>query len=370
MDSINNIVRRLRESRILNEYKDYSKYSREELISLAQDGDQLAITTLMDTHKDFLGKMSHKYILNSGDEDDIEQLAMIAFWDAIQSYNPDTSGDFEAYAGMIIKRKLTDELRKDSAEKRQLNNLATSLEDTLASDDEGGESSVGDTIASSDLSPEEQFLGKEGAKELMRFMRDKFSERERDVVMRHIKGDKIPQIAEETGMSYKSVENTLMRIKNKLNDYLRKPANESKTFRREQDIKFSDEEKQILESVITKVNAQESIRESKIASLRTSYDNYTEEQLDKELGSIEEEIEDIADDMKDTHYDDRDDLLSKLDDLRSKLYAMEEYLTDEQYNKSEDLIDEIAKAEDIEYDGPVHEKDPYAERGLRKSDFF
>lgn len=368
MSSVNDIVKKLRENRMLNERRDYSDKSRDELIQLAKDGDQLAIETLIKSHRDFIKKMSSKYFLDSGDKDDVEQIATIAFWDAIQSYDPKKNGDFEAFAGMIIKRKLTDAIRKDDTEKAKLNNLANSIDDTVSDDGEGGDLTIGDTLASKDASPEEQYLGKAGARELMEFMRDKFSQAERDVIMRYIRGYKVSEIAEETGMKYKSVENALMRVKNKLTDYLR--TRESKKIRESNSVEFSDEEKQILESVITKVNEHEHLRESVVAKLKESYENYTESQLDDELDNIEYDIDNIKSEMEDTYYDDRDDLLDKLDDLRSKLSAMEEYLTDEQYEKSEDLRTEIGNAEDTEYTGSTVHRDPYAERGLSRSDFY
>ena len=367
MSSINDIVRKLRENRILNEREDYNSKSVDELIKLAQGGDQLATETLINSHKNFIKKMSSKYFLDSGDKEDVEQIATIAFWDAINSYNPDKNGDFEAFAGMIIKRKLTDAIRSDDAEKSKINTLANSIDATV-SDDEGGELSIGDTLPSKEASPEEQYLGRAGAKELMEFMRDKFSQAERDVIMRYIRGYKVSEIAEETGMKYKSVENALMRVKNKLTDYLR--TRESKKIRENKSVEFSDEEKQILESVITKVNKHEHLRESTVSKLKESYENYTESQLDDELDKIDLDIDDIERDMKKTYYDDRDDLLDNLDDLRSKLYAMEDYLTDEQHEKSEDLLDNIKRVEDTEYDGPTVHRDPYAERGLNRADFF
>ena len=368
MSSVNDIVKKLRENRILNERRDYSDKSRDELIQLAKDGDQLAIETLIKSHRDFIKKMSSKYFLDSGDKDDVEQIATIAFWDAIQAYDPKKNGDFEAFAGMIIKRKLTDAIRKDDTEKAKLNNLANSIDDTVSDDGEGGDLTIGDTLASKDASPEEQYLGKAGARELMEFMRDKFSQAERDVIMRYIRGYKVSEIAEETGMKYKRVENAVMRVKNKLTDYLR--TRESKKIRESNSVEFSDEEKQILESVITKVNEHEHLRESVVAKLKESYENYTESQLDDELDNIEYDIDNIKSEMEDTYYDDRDDLLDKLDDLRSKLSAMEEYLTDEQYEKSEDLRTEIGNAEGTEYTGSKVHRDPYAERGISRSDFY
>lgn len=366
MDSINDIVKRLREGRILSERKEYDKYPRDELIKMAQEGDQLAVETLINTHQDMIINHSKKYHLDTGDFDDVKQYVTIAFWEAVMNW--DMTGNFEAYAGMIIKRKMTDVLRSESAEKTKISTKADELDAPIGSDDEGGEMSLGASIASSDLSPEEATIGKEGVRELLRFMRDKFSQTERDAVMMYIKGYKVSEIAEETGMKYKSVENALMRVKNKLTDYLR--SRESKKIRESKSIEFSDEEKQILESILTKIDEKESIREARILRMKESYENYTESQLDKELDNIEFEIEDIVGEMRDTHYDDRDNLLDSLDDIRSKLSAMEEYLTDEQYKKSQDLLDSVGRAEDTEYEGEIKDTDVYKELGLRRSDFY
>ena len=260
MDIVRSIVRKLKESRILNEVQNYESMKVEDLIKLAQEGDQLAYTTLVDTHKDFLGMMSNKYIMDTNDREDVEQLATIAFWDAIKSYNPEKNGDFRAYAGMIIKRKLTDELRKDSADKRKVNAEAQSLDEPIDSE-EGG--AIGDTIPSKSLSPEEYYIGEEGARELMKYMEENFSEREIKVVKLRIKGENMDTMMEETGMSYRQVENTLLRIKNKLADYLRaresKKIRESRESNDSKEIEFTSVEKQILESVITKIEESKKI---------------------------------------------------------------------------------------------------------------
>lgn len=369
MSSINDIVRKLRENRILNERTDYSSKSREDLIALAQDGDQLAVETLIKSHKDFIKKMSSNYFLDSGDKDDVEQIATIAFWDAINSYNPKTSGDFEAFAGMIIKRKLTDALRKDDTEKAKFNSSAASMDDTIASDGEGGDMTLGDTLVSKDASPEEEYLGRDGARELMNFMKNNLSDTEQKAIWMYIDGYKVSEIAEETGMKYKSVENALNRVKGKIAQWQK--TRESKTISEGSAVEFTDEEKKVLTSILSKIQEQKTPRDSKqISQMRESYENYTESQLDKELDNIEDEIDDIVSIMRDTHYDNREELMDELEGLRSKLFAMEDYLSDEQYKKYDDLLTEIGKAEDTEYEGPVVHRDPYKERGLNSADFY
>lgn len=367
MDTISNIIRRLRENRILNEREDYTKKPREELISLAKGGDQLAIETLVHTHKDFLGRMGAKYIMDNWDRDDIEQMVMIAFWEAIQSYNPKTSGDFEAYAGMVIKRRMTDELRKEDAGKRKINTQAKSLDDT-SSDSEGNETAFGDTIPDTSSDPEEIYAAKEATEAIKRFMEEKLSEVELEVIKRKIAGDKVSKIAEETGMKYKSVENALKRVKDKLAEFMRN--RESKKIEESTDsVEFSEEEKAILKDALSDMS-EASSGKSLHSRLSAAYENYTEAQLDRELEDIEEEAAIIAEEMISSYYDERQELKDRLDDLLTKLSAIEEYLTDTQYEECDRLRKKILDTEDLEYEGDRKPEDPYSSRGLSPADFY
>lgn len=361
MSSISNIVRRLRENRILNEREDYQSMSLNNVISLCQNGDQLAIEYLLKEYEPLLRKIGSKYVLDTQDSDDKDQIASIGFWDAIMKWDPERNEEkgFVDHITRIVNRKFTDALRQDSTEKTKFNTLANSIDDTIAGDEEGGELTIGDTLASEEASPEEQFLGKQGAREIMKFMRDKFSTQERDVIMRYIQGYKVSEIAEETGMKYKSVENALMRVKNKLADYLR--TRESRRVRENKNIEFTYEEKKILESVIRKIDRQEAIKES--------YESYTENQLEEELDKIELAIEDITARIEVTPYNRRDGILSKLEDLEYSLKELEEYLPDDLYNRAEELLSNIRDADEIEYDGS-YTSDPYKERGINRSDFY
>ena len=84
MDSSRDIVRKLRENRILNERANYDKMEQDELIKLAKEGDQLAFSTLINQNQEFFYKMTKKYVPEGTfDRDDILQIAEIAYWEAI-----------------------------------------------------------------------------------------------------------------------------------------------------------------------------------------------------------------------------------------------------------------------------------------------
>lgn len=371
MDRIVNIVRKIRESRILNERKDYSQYSIVELVTMAQEGDQLAVETIINDQQDMINMMANKYFLGKDyDIEDLRQIATIGVWEAIMSWNK--KGEFDPYVGMVLKRKFMAEMSTVNAEKRQSDQGSTSLDDPLGSDDEGGEDTLGARL-SNNVSAEEEFLGKEGAKEIIRFLEKSLSDSEREVIRKYIQGYKVSQIVEETGMKYKAVENAIMRVKNKLADYMRKSQTEAKEVVNE-DMEFSDEEKQVLSSVLGKIEEKKVIKESaEVMRLKESYENYTEEQLSAELEKIEEEIEELINDLEHTpgNSDDRGEILDMIDIMRHKLFAIEDFLNEEQSAIVDELQDKLRSAKHIyPVDSDAKKTDPYAERGIRRTDFY
>lgn len=259
MDISRSIVKKLRESRLLQEKEDYASTDRNDLIKMAQGGDQYAFQVLLDQHKDFIYRMTHKYFVPGGDKEDLIQVAHYAFWKAVDSWN--FRGDFEAYAGMLIKRDLTDEVRKLDTEKANFNRGADSLDRVVKNDGSASaagnsnEMTLGDITPSSDLSPEDLSIGKKGYDNLVKFMREELSDTERRVILRYIDGYKVSEIAEVENMKYKSVENALRRTKEKISDY-RKNVRESRDIKKSlsEGSIFTDEEKRLLKTIITDID--------------------------------------------------------------------------------------------------------------------
>lgn len=351
MSDINPIVKKLRESRRLREEQiNYAELDHDILIQLAQQEDQQAFEELVSQYSPLIDKQSRKFFIGggTGDEEDIKQIATMAFWDAVTSYNPGVhKGGFGAYASMIMNRKLTDVLRKEDADVRKLNNLAGSTEDTIGGDDEGGETTVGDTL-SDKVSAEDRYLGDEGARDIMKFIETNLSDNEREAIKLKIAGYSVSEIAEELDMKYKTVENALMRVKNKLAERMRSSQQESKKLK-ESEIEFSEEEKQILNSVFNKISESKSLRESALGELAASYEKMSAYEIQDELEDIEADIDRIEGELKYTKYDERSSLVDDLEDLSDKLNALEDYLSDEQYEEAEKLRSRIHKAEDIDY---------------------
>lgn len=348
-DSINHIVKKLRENRILSERKDYNKYSREQLIELAQEGDQLAFEFLLKSHRDLIKMFSRKYFLKTGDQDDLEQIAAVGLWQAIMDWNG--SGNFDSFAGMYIKRAIAKELDKESAEKIKIHNDADSIDATIDSDSGEGERTLGDTLPSGGLSLEDEIIGKEGMKDLSEFLKSNFNQKEREVIEKYIEGYKVREISEVLDMPYKTAENILYKIKYKLKEYM-KNRDVRESTKMPEDIKFSDEEKIVLRRALQKIKMRESLDES---SIRDKYEDYTEEQLDDELSEIEDAL--YTYDRLGLHEYQLDDL----QELQDNLIAMEDFLNDKQYELCDKLFRMTLR---LEKDCIPSDTDPHAEEKI------
>ena len=90
------------------------KVLRDTLIS-SKNGDALAREELISSHKLFIAKVSskicHRYL--SWDNDDELSIALLAFNEAIDNFDPHGGASFYSFVQMVIRRRLVDYFRKE-----------------------------------------------------------------------------------------------------------------------------------------------------------------------------------------------------------------------------------------------------------------
>ncbi len=69
-------------------YLVYSEMSDEDVVLLAQDGDQCATEYLVDKYKNFVRAKARSYFLIGADREDIIQEGMIGLFKAVRDYRP------------------------------------------------------------------------------------------------------------------------------------------------------------------------------------------------------------------------------------------------------------------------------------------
>jgi len=88
--------------------------SRETLIS-AKNGDPLVREELIRSHKAFIARVSSKICSRylTWDNDDELSIALLAFNEAIDSFDPHGGASFHSFVQMVIRRRLVDYFRKE-----------------------------------------------------------------------------------------------------------------------------------------------------------------------------------------------------------------------------------------------------------------
>ena len=187
----------------------------EELVILAQNGDSDSELELFSRYKNALRKISRSYFLIGGDVEDLLQEGMVGLFKAIKSYSPEKKVNFSAFASLCIKRQVQTAVKKASNQKNMVLSAALPLTGTHDHDDED-EDNLEIIIPSLDPTPEEKMISDETIKEMKDEIKKKLSSMELKVLASYLKGQPYKTISAETGLSSKSIDNALSRIKKKL----------------------------------------------------------------------------------------------------------------------------------------------------------
>lgn len=187
-----------------------------ELIKKAKNGDNEAIEKLLNEHKQLVNFVTRKYFLVGGDNDDLLQEGMIALCKAINSYDETKGVSFATYAKTVIEHTIINAIKSDASNKNILLNNSYGLTNQ-GQITNNSEDDFGYTIASDSLTPESQVISTEQTKDIVKQIKDCLSDYELKILKFYLKGLSYTQIATELGVSSKSVDNALNRIKNKLN---------------------------------------------------------------------------------------------------------------------------------------------------------
>ena len=153
---------------------------------------------IADRYRGLLNSMTEKYArlagMNSHDEEDLRQEALIALYSAYLTYKTDQDGvTFGLYAKVCIRNRLAGVLRK-----RHIN-----------------ENSI-DRVFSDTVDPESEFISKEEYEALLSVIDGLLTDYEKSVFKLYLRDLSYREIAGKLGKNEKSVDNAICRIKTKI----------------------------------------------------------------------------------------------------------------------------------------------------------
>ena len=192
---------------------NYSTMTDDELITLAQSGDEAALETALLRYKPLVHKKSQPYYLAGGDDDDIVQEGLIGLYKAIMEFDKSKFPLFRVFAGVCVERRIISAVKKASRVKHSPLNSYVSLSSAYEDDGVRMEDML-DNGAIND--PESIMIERERAAGLEMMIIGALSDFERRVLLAHLNGKSYKEIARELGRDTKAVDNAMQRIKKKL----------------------------------------------------------------------------------------------------------------------------------------------------------
>jgi len=191
----------------------------EELVSLAKDGNTVALEYLISKYKNFVRSKARTYFLIGADREDIIQEGMIGLYKAIRDYRYDRQASFRAFAEICVTRQIITAIKTATRQKHMPLNSYVSLNKPVY--EEESERTLSDVLTQGKAgNPEELFIDQEDYLDIESTMQRILSPLEQEVVNLYLEGKSYVEIAQHLDRQVKSVDNALQRVKRKLEQYL------------------------------------------------------------------------------------------------------------------------------------------------------
>ena len=199
----------------------YKSAKDEELVLMAQNGDDEAQEYLLDKYKSLVRAKSRAYFLIGADSEDIIQEGMIGLYKAVRDYNEEKNASFRSFAELCVNRQMITAIKAATRQKHQPLNSYVSLNKPVY--EEESEQTYMDFLQSDSsalLNPETLLIGQENKHFLEDQMVKNLSSFETKVLVLYLQGRSYFEIAHVLDKPEKSIDNALQRVKKKLERFL------------------------------------------------------------------------------------------------------------------------------------------------------
>lgn len=202
-------------------FHTYEVMGDEEIVILAQEGDDVAQEYLINKYRNFVRAKARSYFLVGADREDIIQEGMIGLYKAIRDFRGDKLSSFRAFAELCITRQIITAIKTATRQKHIPLNSYVSLNKPVY--DEDSDRTLLDIISGSKIAdPEELIISREEFDNIEEKMGEILSSLEWQVLMSYLEGKSYQEIAVDLQRHVKSIDNALQRVKRKLERYLEK----------------------------------------------------------------------------------------------------------------------------------------------------
>lgn len=203
----------------------YDDLGDNELVSMAQSGDGLAMETILTRYKKMVKRKASRLFIAGSDYEDVIQEGMIGLFKAVRDFNADKNVAFSSFAVYCVLSQITDAVRTASRKKHEALNLSISLQGLVMNEEEDPYNLLDVYIDLSKSGIEEQIISKEEYESLNEFIKEELTKNEREAVVLFIAGFTYAEIAQKLGRTLKSVDNAILRSREKFEIFKKQHIN-------------------------------------------------------------------------------------------------------------------------------------------------
>lgn len=197
----------------------YSDLKDEEVVALANNGDDKAQEFLIKKYKNYVRAKARSYFLIGADKEDIIQEGMIGLFKAIRDYCADREASFRSFAELCITRQIITAIKTATRQKHIPLNSYVSLNKPVYDDD--SERTLMDVITSDGKhNPEQLVISREEVASIESKIGEVLSDLEWQVLTSYLEGKSYQEIALYLNKHVKSIDNALQRVKRKLEKFI------------------------------------------------------------------------------------------------------------------------------------------------------
>ena len=187
----------------------------EEIILLAQNGDQMAVEFMTTKYFPYVRNKSRAYFLVGGDGEDIIQEGLIGLYEAIKDYSLGKQASFKTFMDICVTRQIMTAIKTASRQKHIPLNTYISLNKPLFHE-ETDRNYMETFITSKREDPESLYLDVEKTHEINEEIKKTLSRFEHQVLELYLQGASYYKIAEVLEKEEKAIDNAIQRIRRKL----------------------------------------------------------------------------------------------------------------------------------------------------------
>lgn len=182
--------------------EQYLRLTDEELIRRLETGEEEVMDFLLDKYKSLVKKRAHTLYLIGGENDDLIQEGMIGLFKAIRGFRLSEETSFRTFAELCIGRQMYTAVKASRRKKHAPLNTYVSLDE--------------EPQVCSEADPESLVIDQENLENRYDQIHRRLTDMEKLVLELYLEGKSYGQIASAIGKNEKAVDNTIQRLKKKL----------------------------------------------------------------------------------------------------------------------------------------------------------